>query len=222
MSARFRRPAMLEPEDAENIVGDADPALRSDIAHTTAQLLLGTFDGHFDKPMTLGDAISTPEVLVPRLRQIAGSGNVDLVAELWSGQPAFTLPGALWRLYLLREWARRDRETTQQRYNEGLAAPQRAHGVKNPPPFDQAFGAINQVLAGAPDEVEEPLHWVGERLAVAAQVMHILAAGAAGPDWITSDKDELADQVTRRASALTKTADDFEAAATAAANHNLN
>lgn len=65
MSARFRRPAMLEPEDAENIVGDADPALRSDIAHTTAQLLLGTFDGHFDKPMTLGDAISTPRCWFP-------------------------------------------------------------------------------------------------------------------------------------------------------------
>ena len=40
MSARFRRPAMLEPEDAENIVGEKDPAFRSDIAHTTAQLFV--------------------------------------------------------------------------------------------------------------------------------------------------------------------------------------
>ncbi|MDK8100588.1 MAG: hypothetical protein E6700_10295 [Winkia neuii] len=222
MSARFRRPAMLEPEDAENIVGDKDPALRSDIAHTTAQLLVGTYNGYFDKPLMLGDATSTPEVLIPRLREIAASGNVDLVAELWSGQPATTLPGALWRLYLLREWARRDKQTTLDRYNQGLQAPKASHGVDTPPPFKQAFGAINQVLGGAPEDTEEPLAWVGSRLVVAAQVMRILAAGAAGPDWITSDQDALADQVTRRAAALTKTAKDFEEAAKAAANHNLN
>jgi len=32
------------------------------------------------------------------------------IAELWADSPATTLPGTLWRLFLVREWIRRDPE----------------------------------------------------------------------------------------------------------------
>ena len=44
---RFRRPAMLDPAEAELIEGDEDPATRSEVAHTTA--------GPTPPPMLLGE-----------------------------------------------------------------------------------------------------------------------------------------------------------------------
>lgn len=88
-----RRPAMLEPADAEQIRGDSDPALRSEAASATAHALLSGL------PLTREDAEDASELL-----DDAGEGGLDAIAELWSRSPATTAPGALWRLFLVREW----------------------------------------------------------------------------------------------------------------------
>ena len=44
------------------------------------------------------------------------SHGVDVIGELWATSPAGTLPGALWRLLLLREWIERDPALVESRY----------------------------------------------------------------------------------------------------------
>ena len=47
-------------------------------------------------------------VTVSRLRETVRTSGVDTIAHVWSRSPEFTLPGALWRVYLLHEWYHRD------------------------------------------------------------------------------------------------------------------
>src|SRR3954463_14014511 len=89
---RPRRPAMLDPAAADELPGGYDPAMRNDAAHTTAAALVHQ-----------GRANADPEVLEGRVSLVETEG-LDVFAALWSDSPADTLPGALWRLYVLREW----------------------------------------------------------------------------------------------------------------------
>ena len=119
MTRQFHRPARLDPEVAESIEGAADTASSSELAHRAAQALLGGRslpddshgsydDGASDDP---GEWITRPGVVAA----VAAHG-VDAVAELWADSPATTLPGALWRLFLVREWIRRDPALIARRY----------------------------------------------------------------------------------------------------------
>ena len=101
---------MLDPAQAEELPGGYDPALRNEAAHTTAAALVHQ-----------GRANTDPEV-VARLVSLVEREGLDVVAALWSDSPADSLPGALWRLYVLREWVRRDPATVADRYRLGVAA----------------------------------------------------------------------------------------------------
>lgn len=197
-----RRPAMLDPARAEQIVGDEDPAMRSEVAHTTARALVegGRAGGGED-----------PE-LVARLVAIADTEGIDAIAELWSRSPHTTLPGALWRLYLLREWVRRDPGAVSERYRDGMGRAE-VHdaiaGVASPPGPGEVKTAVDDVLSGV---YREDLSVALDR---AASFLRVLATGSAvHAEWIDSDDDELATQVTRRASALQTTAEELGEAAT--------
>src|SRR4051812_43771592 len=69
---RPRRPAMLDPAQADEIPGGYDPALRNEVAHTTAAALVHQ-----------GRANTDPEV-VARLVQLVEREGLDVVAALWS------------------------------------------------------------------------------------------------------------------------------------------
>src|SRR5690625_5117888 len=99
---------MLSPEQAEAIVGDEDPARRSEVAHTTAQAVVSGGREGADAPD-----------IIDRLIALVDRDGRDVVAEIWYQSPADTLPGALWRLYLLREWGSRDEDTIAERYRLG-------------------------------------------------------------------------------------------------------
>lgn len=103
-----RRPAMLDAEQAENIPGAEDGASSSEVAHLVAQTLLG-IEKESDEN-------------VQRLRQLLESGGIDTISELWSSSPAGTLPGTLWRLYLVYQWYLRDPQLVNNRFQQGLAA----------------------------------------------------------------------------------------------------
>ncbi|MDO5746309.1 MAG: hypothetical protein Q4P66_01425 [Actinomycetaceae bacterium] len=189
-----RRPAMLDPKRAIAIQGDDDPAQQVGLAHSTAQMLIGTTGSEKERHL-LKTAI---------VRQ-----GIDIVSELWSRCPATTLPGMFWRLYLLYQWYVRDPSTVAQRYQEGLDSPIILGIPKG--------SAIS--LKDFFNDVDTLLHasWEGDvttLFAQAAVICRILASGATfGSSWIITDEDELADQVTRRARALLATADEFEQAA---------
>ena len=101
MARQFHRPARLDPEAAEQIEGSTDTAVASELAHRAAQALIGGFPGTED-----GDDPITRSSIVTAV----ATNGVDDIAELWADSPATTLPGALWRLFLVREWIRRDPE----------------------------------------------------------------------------------------------------------------
>lgn len=197
---RFRRPAMLSAEQAELIVGDVDPALRSEVAHTTAGALVhGGRTGAEDAE------------LVRRLVSLVDTEGLDTVATMWSQSPANTLPGALWRLYLLREWTRRDPRTVAERYHLGLHRAEVAGvvaGVAQPPGPDQVQELADAVLSGV---FRGDLDVALDR---AAAFLRVLATGSAmDADWIEMSDAERATAVTRRAGALLDTAGELENAA---------
>ncbi|MDR3201912.1 MAG: hypothetical protein LBT54_02055, partial [Bifidobacteriaceae bacterium] len=106
---KFRRPAMLDPRLADDLPGDVDPAVRSELAHETAGALVAR---------ARAEAGEDPAV-VERLLRLVETEGIDAVASMWAQAPAETLPGALWRLYLLREWVRSD-PTLADRYRLGV------------------------------------------------------------------------------------------------------
>lgn len=198
---RPRRPAMLDPAEAEQIEGDEDPAQRSEVAHTTAQAIVSR---------GRAESMDDPE-LSERLVRLVDTEGLDAIAVLWSRSPASTLPGALWRLYLLREWVRRDPETMAHRYRSGLERAE-VHGaiagVQNPPGPDEVSQVADQILHGLYQGD------FGVALDRAASFLRVLSTGSAvDADWIARDDDELADAVTRRGGALLATAEELEEAA---------
>lgn len=196
--APFRRPAALRTEDAENLPGDEDPAEYSEVAHTAAQMLLG---------------VAPPEDMRrrPDLLSAIEAEGVDLVAELFAKSPADTLPGVLWRLYLIQQWMHRDEPRVQQVWQEGAAFATRKSEVPTRPLPDpcSVLGRIDQLLNGVFKADFAQL------LSDTALVMEFLSVGLRSENWITDEHDELADRVTLRNSALIATARELLAAAEA-------
>lgn len=214
MTRQFHRPARLDPEVAENIEGAADTAATSELAHRAAQSLVGGFA--LDEDPSAGRDASVEAITREGVVRAVAAQGVDDVAELWADSPSTTLPGTLWRLFLVREWIRRDPELVERRYatpvdlsqaddaaesrfEEALAGAQRA-----PSPQD-VRARLDAVLAGECPGVTA----LAPVLSLTAGFLRALAAGS-DPEWIESDEDELADRVTRRGSALVATADELE------------
>lgn len=219
MTRQFHRPARLDPEAAQSLLVTEDTAVASELAHRTAALLLGAADD--------GDLLTRQAVVDAVARH-----GVDDVAQMWASSPATTLPGALWRLFLVREWVRRDPDLVERRYattvdlRQDPAAQERlshllratqADQVRPVPSPEQVREVIDQVLAGA---LTDPRGELARVLTVAAAFLRALAAGST-PVWIEDDADELAVQVTRRDSALLRTAEELSEAARRAASGNL-
>lgn len=120
--ADFHRPVRMPAEHFDFIKGGEDPAVLVRSAHETAQALVSRVRAHPD-----------PEV-VDRLVSFAEREGIDAVAELWSRAAALSLPGALWRLYLLREMVRRDADLVSLAFNRGA----------------ERLRSIDPVVAGAP------------------------------------------------------------------------
>ncbi|MFN3866616.1 MAG: hypothetical protein ACK4MD_07875, partial [Demequina sp.] len=85
---------MLDMEEAELIEGDIDPAERGLIAHETALALVSQARESQDPELT------------QRLVRLVDEEGIDTVAMMWSKAGAHSLPGALWRIYMLREWVK--------------------------------------------------------------------------------------------------------------------
>ena len=190
---------MLDPRAADEIPGDADPALRSEVAHTTANALVHQ-----------GRAAEDPEVVTRLVRLVEAEG-LDTVAVMWSDSPPDTLPGALWRLYVLREWVRRDPRAVSERYRLGVTrAPvhEVVAGVAGTLSPDDMRGVVDAVLSGV---------YTGDldvALERAAAFCRVLSTGAAVDADLVEDHDtDLAGRMTRGASGLVRTAEELEHAA---------
>lgn len=134
-----RRPAPDGGGVFEALRGDHDPAERAEAAHRSAALLVR------------GARTSGDDEVVGRIVHLADEHGLDLLAELWSDSPAESLPGALWRLYLVRAWIHADPAGVAREFDAGRAhAPvhEVVAGVVDPPGPDEVLNLADVVLTG--------------------------------------------------------------------------
>ena len=134
-----RRPAFFSEAALEAHGPAYDPTEQIHVAHETALALVHA-----------GRAASDPAV-TQKLVALVDDIGLSTLAELWSQRPARSLPGALWRLYVLREWVQRAPEEASREYAAGIrfTGPNHAVAGAAEPPGPQEMGrVIDEVLRG--------------------------------------------------------------------------
>ena len=202
MPEQFHRPVRRPTAAFDNLVGAADPAEKSRIAHATASALL---------ERAREDA--TGET-TERLIAFASEHGIDEIAELWSHAPARSLPGALWRLYLLQIAIRSDAATTALLYGRGRVELQSADsliaGAPTPASPEELAELVDTILRGV---FQGDFAVALER---AAAYCRVQASGAThtADDYEPTEPGR-ASELTRRALRLSGYADDLSASAAA-------
>ena len=134
-----RRPAFFGPAALEAHGGAYDPAEQIHVAHETALALVHA-----------GRAAADPAV-TRKLVAIVDDIGLATLAELWSQRPARSLPGAMWRLYVLREWVHRAPEEASREYAAGIRFTGPNHavaGAAEPPGAAEMSHVLDEVLRG--------------------------------------------------------------------------
>src|SRR5699024_7318887 len=119
----FHRPVPLA--DFDSLGSAEDPVARSETSHATTAPPPGAAAGNRDEAATR------------RLAELADAIGLEVIAEMWSAAPAVSAPGALWRLYALRQWIKTaPREvaemfaTGQRRVTDGIGYEEILAGVE--------------------------------------------------------------------------------------------
>jgi hypothetical protein len=107
MTDQFHKPTQFSGAKFESFVGGEDPAQISRVAHETAGALLSRVRA------------SPDQGVVDRLVAFTDANGIDAVAELWARASPRSLPGALWRIYLLRALVRQDAEGAAYLFQRG-------------------------------------------------------------------------------------------------------
>lgn len=168
--SEIRRPSMPGPALFEAITSDTDPAELAAAGHRIAHLLVR---GPLDRD---------DEALVERVLHLADEEGLGVIADLWSHAAPDTLPGALWRLYLLRTWVHRQPQQAALEFASGRSyAPvhEVLAGVVEPPGPGEVVALVDTVVRGI---VVTDLDVVLDR---AAAFAHIVGVGRGQLD--TSD-----------------------------------
>ncbi len=196
---RPRRPSFLSPAAFDAISGGYDPARAAEAAHSTAAAIVDAGRGAGDPELTA------------RLVTLVDDQGLSTLADLWADRPARSLPGVLWRLYVLREGVRRDPVGHARDYAEGQDSAPVAHvvaGVADPTGPQQVSALADAILTGV---------FAGDfavALERAAAFCRVSSTGRARRAGDLETTDELAAAaLTRSAAALLTTAEDLEAAA---------
>lgn len=141
MPEQHHRPVRRPSSAFDNIVGSHDPAEETRIAHATASALLARVRA------------DESGVSADRLVAFTAEHGIDEIAELWSKAQARTLPGALWRLYLLQLAIHADPQTAALLYERGrveLSSVDAAiAGAPVPASPDEIVALVDTILRGA-------------------------------------------------------------------------
>jgi hypothetical protein len=136
---RHHRPALLGDAPFLDMVGDVDPAERTEAADRAATLLVRG-------PRDPDDA-----AVVERVVRLAELEGLDEIAALWAGSPWDSLAGCLWRLYLLRSWVYADPAGAAHEFDTGRhhsPVHEVVAGVTDPPGPDDVRRLVDTVLRG--------------------------------------------------------------------------
>lgn len=165
-----------------------DPAETAEAAHAAALTVVEA-----------GRSGATRET-TDRLVRLVDDLGIDTLAQLWAARPPRSLPGALWRMYLVREWTQRQPEVAAREYTAGMTVAPVSHviaGMVEPPGVDEVRHLTDRILSGVFD---------GD-LAVA------LERAGAFCRVVATGRAHLEEGDVTAASAMVSTAEDLEAAA---------
>ncbi|HWH25215.1 MAG TPA: DNA-directed RNA polymerase subunit beta [Pseudolysinimonas sp.] len=196
VAENFHKPALFGKGEFEGFPSGEDPAAVMRAAHATAHALV-----------TRAREGDDPQV-VDRLVSYTDEHGIDALAELWARSLPHTLPGALWRIYLVRVLIRQDPDGVALLFQRGT----------------EVLRTIDPIVAGAPDpagpqEVTELADQILRGLFTgdfalaldrAAAFCRVMAAGAAS---VADDQDAASParstELTTRALRLSTTADEL-------------
>jgi len=196
MADDFHKPTQYSGDKFDEYEGGEDPAQILRVAHDTANALIGR-----------ARASDDPAVL-ERLVAYTDTNGLDALAELWARSSPRSLPGALWRIYLLRLVIRQDAASTALAFQRGA----------------EVLTTIDPMVAGAPnptgpaeimelaDQILRGLFQGDFAIALdrAASFCRILAAGCTSlADDADTTEPQRATELTARAARLAQTADEF-------------
>ncbi len=197
----FHKPVRRSPDTFDRNFAADDPAEASRVAHATASALLSRVR---EQPH---------DEVIDRLVQFTDAHGIATIAELWSHSPAKSLPGSLWRLYLLQLMIHDDAQTAALLYERGRTRLSSADvviaGAPAPAGPDELVALIDQILRGV---------FAGDfalALERAASFSRVVAAGATDlADDYDPTEPARASQFTTRALRLDTYAGDLSVAAT--------
>ena len=200
MTEQFHKPVRRPATVFDTLVAADDPAEAARIAHGTANALIARVRAQ-------------PETdVVERLVAFTDSHGIDTIAELWSHSPARSLPGALWRIYLLQLMIHNDAHSASLLYQRGTVELASADPVVAGAPVP----AGPEELVALADEILRGVFRgdLGVALDRAAAFCRVEAAGATHvADDYEPTEPERASDLTRRAARLAEYAADLTAAA---------
>jgi hypothetical protein len=193
----FHKPTQYSGDKFDTYVGAAeDPAQVLRVAHDTAHALVARARENDD-----------PAVL-ERLVAYTDANGIDAIAELWARSSAKSLPGALWRIYLLRLLIHQDPTGTSLLFQRG----------------SEVLHTIDTVVAGAPlptgpeeitalaDEILRGI-FTGDFAIALDRAAAFCRVSAAGATSVADDSDftspERASELTARADRLALTAEEL-------------
>ncbi len=168
-----QRPLARWSEWFEDYEGGTDPALVSEAADRAAHLLVR------------GARESDDRAVAERLLHLADDEGIETIAEVWSGSPADSLAGCLWRLYLLRSWVHADPLRVAREFEAGRRHAHVAEvvaGVAEPPGPAELKAMVDDVLRGIVG------HDFADVLLRAAAFARVVATGRAAPALAPGDE----------------------------------
>ncbi|PZQ90608.1 MAG: DNA-directed RNA polymerase subunit beta [Leifsonia xyli] len=209
MADDFHKPTLFGGREFEAYEGaEPDPAASRRIAHDTARALVA-------RVRNSGD----PEVL-DRVVGFSDEHGLDAVAELWARSSERSLPGALWRVYLLRTMIRQDPDGVALLFRRGtevlVTIDPVVAGAPTPAGPQEVLELSDRILRGVFDGD------LADALERAAAFCRIEAAGAAS---VADDQDaaspERSTTLTTRAARLATIAEELATCARLARDDSL-
>lgn len=186
---KFRRPAILTPEQSEMIEGSEDPAESAIVANEVAQAFIDT---------------DPSDKRIERIRHTVQNEGPDQFAPLWQGQPQSSIPGVLWRAYVMLQWWDTDEETIRHHFDVGV----------NTTFIRTLYGQV-ETTAAAFFQRTRDLLWgkdlspFGDYLVMGAKVFYTIAAGVAA-EGSDLEGEDARQAIREKAESLSSVADDFK------------
>ncbi|MFC0582332.1 hypothetical protein [Micrococcoides hystricis] len=136
---RHHKPKPMEPVDFAAVIGGEDPAEITEAAHVSAQLLVESSQS------------AEEQEVKDRILALAQEHGIELLAQMWASAPPVSLPGALWRLYVLHTALTRQPAELARYFREGKPYADVSAvvaGVIEPPGAKEITTVSHEILSG--------------------------------------------------------------------------